>query len=102
MTSIVSTEEIPPVLPNGLRTWSKILTLIGPVGVIALFLVYTNAQVLPKIQTDLIALRAESQNTQEMLRGHLAQQQELHRLLIRICVNTAKDSVAIDQCFRAP
>jgi hypothetical protein len=97
------------LLPNGngengsrflhLPLWAKIVTLVGPVGAIAFYLVWMGAQTLPHIDQEIMLSHAAVVKNQEMLRDASDQIRENYRLLIRLCVNTSKTQLQSDQCF---
>lgn len=82
-----------------LPMWAKIISVAGPTAAIALYLVWVGAQTIPALAIAEAMNQAQLIKTQELLREHITQQQEVYRLMQRICVNTAKDAVERGQCF---
>jgi hypothetical protein len=92
-----------------LPIWARMVGIVGPLGTIAFFLVYVGAQTLPALQTQLasarqavesevVALRLETQRLGQVIALNQARTEENHRLLVRICVavTEGKDRAA---CF---
>jgi len=82
-----------------LPLWAKIVTLVGPVGAIAFYLVWMGAQTLPHIDQEIMLSKAATTKNEELLRDIRDQTRENYRLIIRLCVNTAKTPVQSDECF---
>jgi hypothetical protein len=94
---------------RSLPIWARMVGIVGPLGTIAFFLVYVGAQTLPALQTQLasarqavesevVALRLETQRLGQLITLNQSRTEENHRLLVRICaaVTEGKDRAA---CF---
>ena len=79
-----------------LPLWARMTALVGVPGTIAVFLVYSGAQALPALQSQLAlarqsveseitALRLENQRLGQLISLNQARTEENHRLLVRIC-----------------
>ncbi len=82
-----------------LPLWAKIITLVGPVGAIAFYLVWVGAQILPHLDQEILLNKAAMIKSQEMIQEGNEQAKENYRLLIRLCVNTSKTTAQSDECF---
>ena len=82
-----------------LPLWAKIVTLVGPVGAIAFYLVWMGAQILPHLDQEILLNKAAMVKTQEMMRDNNDMIRENYRQLIRLCVNTSKTTAQSDECF---
>lgn len=70
--------------------------IVGPLGTIAFFLVYSFSQALPALQgqlavarqaveSEIVALKLENQRLVQLITLNQARTEENHRLLTRIC-----------------
>jgi len=82
-----------------LPLWAKIITLVGPVGAIAFYLVWVGAQILPHLDQEILLNKAAMVKSQDMIKEGNDQLRENYRLLIRLCVNTSKNTAQSDECF---
>lgn len=89
---------LPPWVTT-LVTTAKIVAFIGVPSVIALFLVYQNANWLPKLQAAEVQTESEVESNRKLLDQQIVKQDEIYRLLQRICSNTAKTSDDRQRCF---
>lgn len=84
---------------SGLPVWVRAAAVLGVPSLIALFLVWVGARELPRMNQELIVQRQEVQKNREMYQEHLHQQEEIYRLMQRICSNTAKSELERQRCF---
>lgn len=88
--------------PNGrwlsMPGWAKLITLIGPLGAIACYLVWMSAQTMPRIEQEIQLLRATLEKNQDLIREVRTQTQENYRLSLKVCVKVMTPE-RIDECF---
>jgi hypothetical protein len=85
--------------PSLLPWWVRAIAVIGIPGAIAVYLVFVGATEIPKIKTEITATRVEVLTLQKLMYEHIEQDAALHRMLQRICSNTAKNEDAKQRCF---
>lgn len=116
MTKVADASSLPPVIerrrpverrratdrPNAIATdrslpiWARMIGIVGPLGTIAFFLVYSFSQALPALQSqlavarqavesELVALKLENQRLNQLITLNQSRTEENHRLLVRIC-----------------
>lgn len=88
-----------PVNGNLITSWAKAIATIGTTSVIALFLVYVSATEMPKLSAMVNDTRKQADANRDLLREHMAQNDELLRLMRWICVGVSKDDNDRRQCF---
>lgn len=84
-------EAIPP--------WARFITIVGIPGAIALFLVWMMAKDVPQAARQLEAVIQEQRYTRERDAERAVKQDQMFRLLQRICTNTAKSDTERQRCF---
>ena len=84
---------------QGLPLWSRVVAMVGIPGAIAFFLVWTGANVLPKLQAELQATRLENERARLMYEEKGQIDQRMFRLLQRICSSVAKSEDERQRCF---
>lgn|SRR5262249_13905736 len=84
---------------SGLPQWARVIAMVGIPGAIALFLVWVGSQSLPKMETEMIASRIEMQRTREIIQQQVTQEEQIYRLLQRICAEIAKTDESRARCF---
>jgi len=83
----------------GLPWWARVIAMVGIPGSIAFFAVWTGAQFLPAIQAELVSIRLEAERSRHLFEQSVAQVEENHRLLQRICSIIAKTDEERARCF---
>ena len=83
----------------GLPQWARVIALVGIPGAIAMFTVWIGFSTLPKLEAELIAMRLEAERNRIAVQTQVTQQEQLYRLMQRICANGAKDDDARGRCF---
>ena len=78
---------------------ARVVALVGVPGTIALFLVWMMSSTLPKIAQDVLLNRIATERAQQLQQDALQKQEELLRMMQRICVNVAKDDEGRQRCF---
>ncbi len=92
---------------EGLPRWVRSVAVVGLPGVFALVLIWLITSGLPanaeQAKTNAAAAVVAAQAAAELVQKHIeqsnAQQHDLERLLIRICLNTAKDAQSAEACW---
>lgn len=84
---------------GGLPLWSRVVAMVGIPGAIAFFLVWTGANILPKLQAELQAMRLESERARLMYEEKSERIDQAFRLLQRICSSVAKSEEERQRCF---
>lgn len=85
---------------NGvLPWWVRAIAVVGIPGALALYLVYVGAQLAPRILATAEAAHSESIRTRELLREHIQSEEQMYRLLQRICSNAARGDDDRQRCF---
>lgn len=84
-------EAIPP--------WARFITIVGIPGAIALFLVWMMAKDVPQATRQLEAIITEQKYTRDRDAERAVKQDQMFRLLQRICTNTAKSDTERQRCF---
>jgi hypothetical protein len=86
---------------NGsISAWARAIAMVGIPGVIAIFLVYVGATEIPRIRMMVEENRKYTEFNRELLREHVAQNDELVRIVRWICVGVSKDDHDRRQCFQ--
>ncbi len=89
--------------PNGAfagwPVWARIAAVLGVPSVIALFLVWVGSQSIPKMQSDIIALRFTVQTIQMSDEEKKVRDAEMRRLLQIICSSSLKTEQEKLTCF---
>jgi hypothetical protein len=83
----------------GLPLWARVVAMVGIPGTIAFFLVWTGANVVPKLQAEMQAMRLESERARLMYEERSARLDQTFRLLQRICSSVAKSEDERQRCF---
>jgi hypothetical protein len=73
--------------------------MVGIPGAIAFFLVWTGANVLPKLQAEMQATRLENERARLMYEEKAERIDQAFRLLQRICSSVAKSEDERQRCF---
>jgi hypothetical protein len=73
--------------------------MVGIPGTLVFFLVWVGADYLPKMYSELMAMRLESEKTRLVLQQQNTQLEMNYRLLQRICSNVAKNDDDRQRCF---
>jgi len=92
----------PPADPSpfaGLPQWARVIAMVGIPGAIALFLVWVGSQSLPEIKTELIAYRVEAERVRTTMQTQATQEEQIYRILQRICSEVAKTDEGRARCF---
>ncbi len=84
---------------NGLPIWLRAATIIGIPGVIALYLVWVGASILPSMARDMDAIRATVAGNQKSLNASEITRDAQYRLLQRICSRVSKTDEERAGCF---
>lgn len=91
------------MVPDGfmadIPVWARIITVSGPLGAIAVFLVWTGANTMPKMQQEIVILQQQHALMQQLEQQRDKRAEDLYRLMQQICANTAKDNVERKSCF---
>ncbi len=83
----------------GLPWLVKAIGFVGFPAAIAAYLIYIGAASLPAIQANMQTLAADHKRTLELVSDHIRQQEDVLRMLQRVCSNTAKNDVEKQRCF---
>lgn len=83
---------------TALPSWAKLILLLGPTGAIACYLVFINAQTLPRMEQNQQLLLTAFERQADQLREVALQQKENHRLMVKLCVQQSKPE-RVDECF---
>lgn len=83
----------------GLPLWARVVGMVGIPGAIAFFLVWTGANLMPKLQAEMQAMRLESERTRLMYQEKSERIEQTFRLLQRICSSVAKTDEERQRCF---
>jgi hypothetical protein len=83
----------------GLPWLVKAIGFVGFPAAIAAYLIYIGAASLPTIQASMQTLAADHKRTLELVSDHIRQQEDVLRMLQRVCSNTAKNDVEKQRCF---
>jgi hypothetical protein len=95
-------DEMFSSITNGGSSWvtaAKAVMLIGVPSVIAMWLVYQGSLWAPKIYAEEMEQRNEQTQERKLLDQQAIKQDQIFRLLQRICSNTAKTSEDRQRCF---
>lgn len=84
---------------NGLPVWLRAATIIGIPGVIALYLVWVGASILPSMSRDMDAIKAIVAANQKSLNDAEIVMDAQYRLLQRICSRVSKTDEERAGCF---
>lgn len=100
--------RVPPITPTvkvssglfgDLPMIARLVTIVGVPGLIALFLVYMGANMLPQIRQDVTLMRVEAGQHQGALLEAIENQRRILRMLQRVCALTAKTDQERTRCF---
>ena len=83
----------------GLPQWARIIAMVGIPGAISLFLVWVGSQSLPEISKELVAYRMEAERARASIQQQVTQNEQIYRLLQRICAEVAKSEEGRSRCF---
>lgn len=92
-------QESPIDWLQGLPVWARVLFILGPIGAIAVFLVWKGANDLPDIHRQVVLNHTEIIAIRQALADHQQQTDAIYRQLQRICSNTAKTEYERQRCF---
>jgi hypothetical protein len=84
---------------SGLPWLVKAIGFVGFPAAIAAYLIYIGAATLPALQANVQTLAADHKRTLELVSDHIRQQEDVLRMLQRVCSNTAKNDVEKQRCF---
>ena len=79
--------------------WVKAIGFIGFPAAIAAYLIWLGAASLPTMQASMLTLTADHKRTLELVSDHIRQQEDVLRMLQRVCSNTAKNDTEKQRCF---
>lgn len=84
---------------DGMPQWARILALIGlpTVGFVVMLWLLIVKQ--PEIKADHVAMLAEQKYARDRSDASAVKQDQIYRLLQRICTNTAKSDIERQRCF---
>jgi len=85
---------------EGVPLWARMIAIVGIPGVIAIFLVYVGAGLLPKMARQSLETQSAIQRLQDQQAEHVRDTAAIVRTLQRICVNTATTAEARERCFQ--
>jgi hypothetical protein len=91
--------EMPDGTLAGLPWLVKAIGFVGFPAAIAAYLIWIGAASLPTIQASMTTLTADHKRTLELISDHIRQQEDVLRMLQRVCSNTAKNDVEKQRCF---
>ncbi len=77
----------------------KAVGFVGFPAAIAAYLIYIGAATLPALQANMTTIAADHKRTLELVSEHIHQQEDVLRMLQRVCSNTAKNDVEKQRCF---
>lgn len=83
----------------GLPWLVKAVGFVGFPAAVAAYLIWIGAASLPTIQASMQSLTADHRRTLELVSEHMRQQEDVLRMLQRVCSNTAKNDVEKQRCF---
>lgn len=85
---------------EALRSWSRIITLIGVPGVIAIYLVYQGSTQLPRIHDSQTAIMLACSANQEKIEELRDRIDVLESIIRRTCYNAARTNEDRNLCFQ--
>lgn len=84
---------------EGLPWLVKAVGFVGFPAAVAAYLIWIGSASLPSIQASVQVLTADNKRIIELVSDHVRQQEEVLRMLQRVCSNTAKNDVEKQRCF---
>src|SRR6187551_252128 len=84
---------------EGIPAWARIVAVIGLPGALALILIWVLVEKLPVSREEHAVILAEQKFLRERSDARDVKQDQVYRLLQRICTNTAKSDVERQRCF---
>ena len=84
---------------GGLPPWIRAVAIVGIPGAIAVFLVWMGAKEVPRISAQVVANSANIQAVKDQQAKQIDHDEEMYRMLQRICSNTAKTEDDRARCF---
>lgn len=78
---------------------ARLVRDVGLPSLLVIYLVWMGANILPKLETDMLVMRDELSRTREMLQEHLRMNQQLLQTVEQLCANTAHDATERSGCF---
>jgi len=89
-------------ITNGGPSWSTMIRAVGLIGVpsvIAMWLVYQGSLWSPKIYAETVEVHQTQAQERQLIDQQIAKEDQIYRLLQRICSNTARTPDDRQRCF---
>src|SRR5215472_8553030 len=94
--------EMFAAITNGGPSWSTMIRAVGLIGVpsvIAMWLVYQGSLWSPKIYAETVEVHQTQAQERQLIDQQIAKEDQIYRLLQRICSNTARTPDDRQRCF---